>query len=199
MWILFNFQVAVAYNNNDICTFDLDSLLPSIQTDENNQIQQEVEFSFIYNGFHSGSISSMDICTQRPILVTACQSDSSIRIWNYQAMRCELAKKFSIRNHANPLLSVAIHPNGYYLAAGFTDKVRIFYLMSNQLRIYREIALSLSNCIKFSYGGQILACTYQSDIHLFQSYTLEKLYTLKSPTPITQMLFTKNVVYFEVY
>jgi hypothetical protein len=46
-------------------------------------------------------------------------------------MRCELAKKFSIKNHSNPLVSVAIHPNGYYLAAGFTDKVRIFYLMSN--------------------------------------------------------------------
>ena len=108
-------------------------------------------------------------------------------------MRCELAKKFSIKDHSNPLLSVAIHPNGYYLAAGFTDKVRVFYLMSDQLRIYREIALKSSSCIKFSFGGQLLACTFQTDIYLYQSYTLEKLYVLKALSPIVQMMFTRNV------
>lgn len=86
--------MVVAYDNNDICTFDLDALLPSIQSNEKAAISSEVEFQFIYNGFHSGPITSMDICTQRPIIVTACQQDSSIRVWNYHAMRCDLAKKF---------------------------------------------------------------------------------------------------------
>jgi cilia- and flagella-associated protein 57 len=121
--------VAVAYDNNDICTFDLDHLFPSIQTNELSSIK-EVEFSFIYNGFHSGPITSMAICTQRPIVVTACQLDSSIRIWNYHTMRCDLAKKFLLPSNSNPLLSISIHPNGYYLAVTFVDKVRLFYIMN---------------------------------------------------------------------
>lgn len=84
----------------------------------------------------------MDICTQRPIILTACQSDSSIRIWNYQAMRCDLAKKFSLPQSFTPLLTIAIHPNGYYLSASFIDKIRLFYLMDTSLRIYQEIPLA---------------------------------------------------------
>jgi len=44
----------------------------------------------------------------------------------------------------NPLLCVSIHPNGYYLASGFVDKVRIFHLVYNDLRTYRDIGLK--NC-----------------------------------------------------
>lgn len=86
------FKVAVAYDNNDICTFALSNLLPSLQSQQSDT--KEVQFSFIYNGFHSGPITSMSHCVQRPLVATACEHDSSIRLWNYSAMRCDLAKQF---------------------------------------------------------------------------------------------------------
>ena len=54
-----------------------------------------------------------------------------IRVWNYVNGRCDLARKFYVGEEAhstdiNPLLGVAIHPNGYYLAAGFIDKIRYY-------------------------------------------------------------------------
>jgi len=36
-----------------------------------------------YRGFHSGSIISMDICTHRPLIATACRADYTIKLWNY--------------------------------------------------------------------------------------------------------------------
>jgi hypothetical protein len=52
-----------------------------------------------------------------------------------------------------PLNCIAVHPNGYMIAIGFFDKVRIFYIMQNELKIYREI--QIVNCceIRFSNGG----------------------------------------------
>lgn len=81
-----------------------------------------------------------------------------------------------------PLLSVAIHPGGFYLSASFVDKIRMFYLMSNKLRIYQEIPLQNQIPIKFSQGGQYFGCVGQQtlEINIFQSFSLEKMFTLKS-------------------
>ena len=54
-------------------------------------------------------------------------------------MRCDLAKKIQIKDNKFPLKCITIHPNGYLVAVGFVDKIRIFYLMQNELKIYREI------------------------------------------------------------
>ena len=43
--------------------------------------------------------------------------------------QCELAREFfvledmAIRNQARPLISIAMHPSGYQLAASFIDKI----------------------------------------------------------------------------
>jgi hypothetical protein len=38
-------------------------------------------------------------------------------------------------------VSVAFHPSGYYLAAGFIDKLRIFHILHSELRVYRELPI----------------------------------------------------------
>jgi WD40 repeat protein len=99
----------------------------------------------------------MDVCINRPLIATACRYDSTIRIWNYIENKCILARKFLIESEIleenGPLLTLAFHPFGYYLAAGFSDKIRFFHIMHNDLKIYKE--LMFRNCIymKFSNGG----------------------------------------------
>lgn len=106
----------------------------------------------------------MDISIQRPIIVTASREDSTIRFWNYYTGKCELSRRYfvlekdqnhqdKLRDQAKPLLSVAMHPSGYYMAAGFMDKVRIMHILHDELREFRT--LEIKNCVKmkFSTGG----------------------------------------------
>ena len=44
---------------------------------------QEIRYQMIGKGFHSGAITSFEVCSQRPILMTCCKEDQTVRIWNY--------------------------------------------------------------------------------------------------------------------
>jgi len=78
----------------------------------------------------------------------------------------------------NPLLSIAFHPSGYYLAAGFVDKLRIFHLLYNEMRMYNYINIKGCAFVKFSNGGQYLAAAFprpksqHNEINIFHAYTL---------------------------
>ena len=43
------------------------------------------------------------------------------------------------------------------MAVGCVDKVRIFHVLNNELRPYREIGVKKANLVKFSHGGYLLA------------------------------------------
>lgn len=58
------------------------------------------------------------------------------------------------------LLSVAFHPTGYYIAAGFIDKVRLFHILKNELRLYRDLPVKSATLIRFSQGGQFIAVAF---------------------------------------
>lgn len=107
----------------------------------------------------------MDISIQRPILVTCSREDCTIRIWNYFTGQCELSRRYfvmdketqTLRDQVKSLLSIALHPSGYYMAAGFIDRVRIMHILQDELRDFRS--LDIKNCtkMKFSNGGHYFA------------------------------------------
>ena len=139
--------MAVSFKSNDICTYEMSSILPT--TSEALELvgpnsarpQKDVKFDYLYNGFHCGSVTALDVCLQRPLIATCSKHDSTIRIWNYMNFKCELARKFYVGEESNsgevnnPLLSMAFHPSGYYMAAGFTDKLRFFHVLANELKV----------------------------------------------------------------
>ena len=158
---------------------------------ENQALIDEIKYFAVASGFHTGEISNMDICIQRPIIATLSKTDSTIRVWNYDTGECELSKsylslqkEFASSNQAY-LQSIALHPSGFYLAIGFIDKVKIYHLMQSEIRMYK--ALDIKNChtMKFSNGGQLLACVDLKDISIFNSYTLDK--PKKQPGPSSQV------------
>jgi len=61
----------------------------------------------------------------------------------------------AIREAAKPLKSVAIHPSGYYLAASFIDKIRIYHILHDELRHYKSIEVKNCQRMRFNSGGNL--------------------------------------------
>jgi cilia- and flagella-associated protein 57 len=140
-------------------------VLPSLQEQHGLQSEltqlKQVRFKYLYNGFHSVEITDLAVCIQRPLFVTICGEDGTLRVWNFISMRCDLARKFEGKDgRTMGLQSVAFHPSGYYIALGFKDKLRIFHLMHRDLRLYKELSLTNTTKLKFSNGGHFLAASY---------------------------------------
>lgn len=77
----------------------------------------------------------MDVCEQRPLVATCSQQDSTIRIWNYKNFGCKLLRMFYFKireefDSDRPLITLAFHPSGYYLAVGCVDKLRFFHVLN---------------------------------------------------------------------
>jgi WD40 repeat protein len=107
--------------------------------------------------------------------------DSTIRIWNYMTGQCELAREYyvledkSVRNQAKPLITIAMHPSGYQLAASFIDKIKIYQILHDGLQELRSIEIRNSPLIKYSRGGQYFFAVNKQFISIFNAYTFVEL------------------------
>jgi len=179
-------NLAVALSNNDIGYCSLSKAI----------IEGGSELKVFCGGFHSGKVRHMDLAVQKPLLATCSDEDSTLRIWNYTSMTCELAKKLYIIEKegldprtepvTKPLQSLAFHPSGFYLAIGFMDKLRLFHLLSDELRFFREVSASRCTLLKFSNEGHMLAAVSGQNIMIYQSYTLEFLQVVCAHTSVIQ-------------
>lgn len=157
-------HIALSLENNNIGIV----LTKSIGLNEDPN--KEIKFNLISKGFHSGQISSMDIAVQRPLILTCSKEDSTIRLWNYKTYQCEMAREYfvledmSIREAAKPLISVAIHPSGYYMAASFIDKIRMHHILHDEFKHYKNIDIRYCKTMKFSNGGHLFTCIENSKI-----------------------------------
>ena len=103
-------------------------------------------FTIFLYPFHSAGLRGLDICHRKPLVVTG-SDDQTIRVWNYRyqnhmrsqesnystrSFGMELAKKFREEIH-----SVAIHPDGLYVAVGFIDKIRFLNLLIDDMRLFQ--------------------------------------------------------------
>ena len=119
--------------------------------------------------------------------MTCSREDSTIRLWNYYKFECELAREYyvledmAIREAAKPLISVAIHPSGYYLAASFIDKIRIYHILHDELRHYKNVEIKNCQKMKFSVGGHLFLAIDSKQIYVFNSYTLQTIHKIKPP------------------
>ncbi|KRW99737.1 WD40-repeat-containing domain [Pseudocohnilembus persalinus] len=202
--------LAIQFENSDIATLELNKILPQLAEpiqqfkDMSKKLKKKIYFDYIYDGFHSGPISSLDICYQRPLIVTVSRQDSTIRIWNYKNFKCEQARRFLIDEKVStidekyPLICAGIHPDGYMLAVGFVDKLRIFHILNNELRTYKEISVKQVSVIQYSQGGQYLAVSYpkpKSQYYqtiIYNSYTLEIVRVLKTHTKAVTSIHWEN-------
>ena len=179
--------LVVGFKSNEIGYLSLKEILTNIKNPDYN-----LEFNLLCDGFHKGPISCMDVSLQRPIIITCSKEDKSIRVWNYLTGHCEnckiiLEEKEDSKEKEINFLSIAIHPNGYYVAISDNEMIRFFHLCYKELRYYSNDQVgneqSKPNCsiIKFSNGGHLLAAVSERKIYVIRSFSRETLRIFITP------------------
>ena len=175
------------FNSNEIGYIDLNEVLTNIKNPD-----YKISLNYICDGFHKGPITSMDISLQRPIIITCSKKDNTIRVWNYLTGHCEnckivLEEKEDAKDKDLNILSIAIHPNGYYVAISDSEMLRFFHLCYKELRLYgndqvgNEQSKANCNVIKFSVGGNLLAAASDRKIYIIRSFSRETLKVFNTP------------------
>ena len=181
--------LCVAFKNNEISYCDLKNSFDKIKQDD-----FEIKFNILSEGYHHSPITAMDNSVQRNILVTSSTKDSSVKIWNYitgLSEYCSLIFSEEIQENKQILknfniLSLALHPTGYYLAMANEEMIWFFFVCYRKLRFYgteqvRPNNYSVSNrkrtncnILKFSHGGHILvAGSLDNYVFVINSYSRE--------------------------
>ena len=179
--------LAISFQSNEIAYLSMNNIFENLRNEK-----YEIEFNIICDGFHSGSITTMDVALQRPIIITTSKYDKTVRVWNYLTGHCEYCKIILEEKENNEeeeleILSVAIHPNGYYIAISDIEMIRFFHLCYKELRFYNNDQIgsepNKSNCtfLKFSYGGHLLAALSEKKIYLIRSFSRETVKIINTP------------------
>ena len=188
---------AVSYDSNEIAYFNIKNIFENLRI-----VNFELKMELVCEGFHQGAITTMDVALQRPIIITTSGKDKTVRAWNFITGHCEYCKVILTEREKNKekemeILSVAIHPNGYYIAISDKEMIRFFHLCYKELRFYNNDSTASENShaechlLKFSHGGHLLAAVSGKQIHILRSYTRETIKTFDSPhnTKIEKVFF----------
>jgi WD40 repeat protein len=123
---------------------------------------------------HLRPITGIDVASRKQLLVS-CSEDHSIRVWNYETMQCEVVRFFG-----EEPLSIAFHPSGDWIVAGFTERLRVMKITTDGIDTLQELPVRASRECKFSHGGQYFAAVMGRIVLLFSSETFKRFATLTS-------------------
>ena len=165
----------VATANSQLASFPLANI-DILKADEHH-------FAFFASGgFHHAAITGIDVCVRKPLLIT-CGADKTLRMWNYATKTCEQVKAFP-----DEPLSVSLHPSGNHVLVGFSDKLRLFNVLMDDVRVTADLPVKACKECKFSNGGQYFAAVSGPHIHIFSTYTTEQLCSLKGHSGIVRCI-----------
>eukprot|EP01038_Epipyxis_sp_PR26KG_P004822 gene4822-6757_t len=157
-------------NSSSIATLTVNNGHSHIQINNNNNNDIKYTMCSFHNPKH---ITGMDICIRKPLIIT-CSKDQTLRIWNFKNHTLELLK-----HYPEDMFSCALHPSGLQCAIGFTDKVRAYHILMDDLRICFEVSIKACRDCCFSSGGHVLAATNGNSILVYDFITGEKIADLR--------------------
>lgn len=157
---------------------------------------------FTPGGFHLTPIASSSMATERSILLTiggaapvynpaaagvtpstalsninpgGIHDNRVLRLWNFESMKCELAYYFG----NNEPLAVAVHHNGFQVLVSFKDRVRLYNVLLDKLKQYKEVIQKLCKELKFCNGGQFWAGASTINVVIYDTASFQQLMTFQ--------------------
>ncbi|CAN0154236.1 unnamed protein product, partial [Phaeothamnion confervicola] len=124
-------------------------------------------------GTHAGAVLSLDACTQRPVVATL-GADRVIRVWNYLRWRCDVVVELRGEDPS----CLGLHPAGLQLAVGLKDRVRLFHVLMDALRTWRDLPVKGARAVAYARGGHLLAVAAGFAISLFETGAMTCLQSL---------------------
>jgi WD40 repeat protein/chromosome segregation ATPase len=166
---------AMAINPADdaICAVTSDGQLLSLPLSSPANLTSEMITNTVAPFHMSKAVIGLDTCTAKPLVAT-CAKDNTLRLWNIQTHNLDLLKTFP-----EEMFSLALHPSGLQVAIGFSDKLRIYHILVDDLRQCLEIPVKGCRECRFSQGGHLLAMACGKLILIINFHTGERLADLK--------------------
>ncbi|KAL3668185.1 hypothetical protein V7S43_007046 [Phytophthora oleae] len=156
--------IVACSKSRELVTFSMSA----IDTEQEDRIEYR---EFIRHGHQVGPVVQVDVCVQRPVVVT-CGTDKTIRVWNFELNHYEL-----LHQCPEEPTTVAVHPSGFQLVVAFKERVRIYQLLQESLRQLKELAIKACRFVRYAHGGHFFACASGLTVTTFRPYTLEAVHT----------------------
>ena len=144
-------------------------------------------------GFHDDDVTAIDVCVQKPIIVTG-SLDKTVRVWNFLRRKVEFVKTFE-----EEVLSLALHPTGLRLVVGFRNYMRMYNVLANDLHFATELPLKNCTEVKFSHGGHAFAAVIAHRVLIFNAYDFQCTVQLSGHSGIIHSIaWSQNDLYLTV-
>jgi WD40 repeat protein len=172
--------VVVYTKSNQLLTFPLGSI--DIMSEEEDHFS-----NLVPKGVHIGGVVAMDTCRQKPLLFTV-SSDKTARVWHYLKWRCELVQKLS-----EEPTSVACHPSGFQVLIGFKERVRLYNVLIDSLRPFKDMPLKHCKEVRFTHGGHRFACAIGISVMVFSTHSFEVLHNFTGHIgPVKRLVWSRD-------
>lgn len=157
--------------------------LPMMQQDvvSNDDIQLEekttpsiVATDIAQGGCHDQPIIAIDMAYQRALSATI-SLDNTLRVWNYDTLKCEVVHDFRAEEPA----ALAMHPSGFQLIVAFKEKLKLYNILMDKLKFFKETTAKNCRDVQFSHGGQYFAATSAINVLIFDTKTFSQLISLQ--------------------
>eukprot|EP00743_Colponemidia_sp_Colp-15_P006329 GILK01006809.1.p1 GENE.GILK01006809.1~~GILK01006809.1.p1 ORF type:complete len:1618 (-),score=349.73 GILK01006809.1:108-4961(-) len=178
----------------DMFTFSLGSVDSGAATQDagSNVLARRKDvdiFSPVYvKGVHFSPITGIDVAVNRKVVVS-CGTDRTIRVWAWGETWKAEVKQTVMDDPA----CVTVHPMGIQLAVALRDRVRLYYILMDDLKATKDILLKGCRDAKYSYGGNMLALGAGLTVFVVQSYTGQNLHSFTGHiAPVRQICWSAD-------
>ncbi|XP_076234209.1 testes of unusual size [Calliopsis andreniformis] len=132
------------------------------------------ELKIMGHALHYGPVSSLSMCSWKSIFMTCGTLDYSIRLWDFESGKLILLKQY-----AEDICGIALHPTGLFCLIGFSDKLRFMSILIDDLLPMEEFSIRCCKTVSFSHGGHLFAAVSENIVRVYTTIGFVNHFILK--------------------
>ncbi|EFN86628.1 WD repeat-containing protein 65 [Harpegnathos saltator] len=126
---------------------------------------------------HHGPIGDLSMCAWKSVFMTCGEFDRSVRLWDFETESLVMLKQY-----AEEICSIAMHPMGLFCLIGFSDKLRFMTVLIDDLLPMHEFAIRSCKTVRFSHGGHMFAAVNGNIVQVYTTIGFHNPFVLKGHT-----------------